>query len=603
MTFAKTSLLAATAIAATAVSAPSFAQNSIAFGNGASLPAPVFRTAADCYGVKFDLLSKTGAASSPTVTTLNDFNYVSTFNPADDFDCGTQILQSDYQLQYVSTGSGDGIRGVFSHSTTFAGDIDPNTAGVQNSTIRQSFGLSETSLGTSDVNVYNNGGTVQGQTFKGQAGALPGNTWPNPYENYGPLVQVPFLIAPVAISYDPVYKKVRNSDGSISSYRFRIKNPLSDIDPTNGLPIVVGGLRLDQEGYCKIFTGQITNWNDAKLRSLNGQSLEDAADPAPSAAFSVPLQIVGRADSSGTTSLFTRHLAAVCTGFGRVDVNSNNVQNDADGDIYANSSSTLPLVLRNNNSVYVFNAANNDAPATEALGKFTTSQGNEGVARYVAFTKEPGANAGDTVVQGRVGYNGPDYILPAVLSTGANTYGLHSAALLVNTGGGAKWRMPNVKGASRAFGSVLPPQSNANGSYNAAVVANGLRTNPQDWVQGADRSVPLANPAAIPGANDELYPIVGTSNFLTYTCFRSNRQRQPVQDFLKKFTSTKVFSDPVTGVLAASGFAPLPSAWRTAIFQTFTGTTLNGQGVNLQIGTKNIAGAAPVCATIPGQGA
>ena len=42
-----------------------------------------------------------------------------------------------------------------------------------------------------------------------------------------------------------------------------------------------GGLRLDQDAYCRIWNGQITNWNDARLKALNGNvSLQDPQDVA-----------------------------------------------------------------------------------------------------------------------------------------------------------------------------------------------------------------------------------------------------------------------------------------------------------------------------------
>src|SRR5262249_16958215 len=133
-------------------------------------------------------------------------------------------------------------------------------------------------------------------------------TYPNPAERYGALVQFPVLIAPVVIAYDPVYKKVRNGDNSVTEYTFNIHRPRADGS---------GALRLDRDTYCKIFNGQITDWNDAAIKALNGGvSLKDPADPTPVGSWSVPMQITGRFESSGTTSIFTRHLAAACAALG-----------------------------------------------------------------------------------------------------------------------------------------------------------------------------------------------------------------------------------------------------------------------------------------------
>jgi phosphate transport system substrate-binding protein len=60
-------------------------------------------------------------------------------------------------------------------------------------------------------------------------------------------------------------------------------------------------LRLAREAYTKIFSGQITRWNDPTIAKANpGVTLPDT-----------PITVVRRADSSGTTFVFTQHLSAV----------------------------------------------------------------------------------------------------------------------------------------------------------------------------------------------------------------------------------------------------------------------------------------------------
>jgi phosphate transport system substrate-binding protein len=70
-------------------------------------------------------------------------------------------------------------------------------------------------------------------------------------------------------------------------------------------------LRLGRQVLPDIFAGRITKWNDAKIAADNpGVALPDK-----------PIKTVVRADSSGTTFIFTNHLAAVSTYFkGRVGV-------------------------------------------------------------------------------------------------------------------------------------------------------------------------------------------------------------------------------------------------------------------------------------------
>jgi phosphate transport system substrate-binding protein len=67
------------------------------------------------------------------------------------------------------------------------------------------------------------------------------------------------------------------------------------------LPGSPKGLKLPRDVYPDIFLGKITKWNDAKIQSANPDlKLPD-----------LPITVVRRADSSGTTFVFTSHLSAV----------------------------------------------------------------------------------------------------------------------------------------------------------------------------------------------------------------------------------------------------------------------------------------------------
>ncbi len=63
----------------------------------------------------------------------------------------------------------------------------------------------------------------------------------------------------------------------------------------------VDDLQLSREAYSDIFEGKIENWNDPAIAATNeGADLPD-----------LPITVVRRSDSSGTTYVFTRHLAAI----------------------------------------------------------------------------------------------------------------------------------------------------------------------------------------------------------------------------------------------------------------------------------------------------
>lgn len=63
----------------------------------------------------------------------------------------------------------------------------------------------------------------------------------------------------------------------------------------------VDGLKLSREAYAGIFLGTIKKWNDPKLAAANPDTkLPD-----------LPIAVVHRSDGSGTTFVFTQHLAAI----------------------------------------------------------------------------------------------------------------------------------------------------------------------------------------------------------------------------------------------------------------------------------------------------
>jgi phosphate transport system substrate-binding protein len=67
----------------------------------------------------------------------------------------------------------------------------------------------------------------------------------------------------------------------------------------------VKGLKLPRDVYPDIFLGKITRWNDPHIVAANPQSkLPD-----------LPITVVRRSDSSGTTFVFTKHLSAISPTF------------------------------------------------------------------------------------------------------------------------------------------------------------------------------------------------------------------------------------------------------------------------------------------------
>jgi len=78
----------------------------------------------------------------------------------------------------------------------------------------------------------------------------------------------------------------------------------------------IPNLRLTREAYAGIFMGKVTRWNDPAIAKANpGVKLPDQ-----------PINVVVRADSSGTTFVFSKHLAAISPEFEK-SVGVNNMPN------------------------------------------------------------------------------------------------------------------------------------------------------------------------------------------------------------------------------------------------------------------------------------
>ena len=483
---------------ASALAVAANAQTTV-YGAGSSLLAPYWAQGANCYAsssgaylVKGTPAASVTAPANPHVT------------------CSPNTTQA---IKFDATGSGAGVSAVYAHSTAVPLLGSTDAAGTTPVYPSIQYGLSDNPLTAANVSVYNNGGTIgSGATAvtlqaPGVAVTTPctatnisGCQFPNPVSLYGALVQFPVSVDPVAITY--------NVAGSTSS------------------------IKLDTAAYCKIFNGQITEWNDAAITALNGGSVTGGS--------SLPIKLVGRSDSSGTTSIFTRHLAAVCGGL----VTTNN---------YSAGTTTLPASI---------------------VSSFTLASGSSGVAALVNSTA------------GAIAYIGPDYVLPAVTNTGANTYNL-PAATLQNANG--DWTSPTAAAAAISFASIAPPQSDASGNYASGTTANGLRTNPQDWVQSTAATAPIAKPTA---AN--AYPIVGTTNFVGYTCYSTQGSVNVLKGFLNFGGQPPVSS--ANTILSDAALAQLPSNWLNAINNTFV--LNNGDAASLKLYFARAGAANTACSSV-----
>ena len=78
---------------------------------------------------------------------------------------------------------------------------------------------------------------------------------------------------------------------------------MGGVVPVVNIPgIKAGELKLDAEAVCKIFLGEIKQWNDKKIKDLNPKiNLPDKE-----------ITVVHRSDGSGTTAIYTHYLSGAC---------------------------------------------------------------------------------------------------------------------------------------------------------------------------------------------------------------------------------------------------------------------------------------------------
>ncbi len=628
----KFQLLAAAALIAPAM--PAHAQfkfpDAEIDGVGASAPADVTVKVLNCIGVNSNL----GVNNSASLTTVTNADYANTGTPSNgkpSLTCSVDdvngniynaVTPSNFIGHYVSTGSGFGRQQWRNFANNFLG-----TSSSQNPFgpwTNVQFAFSEAPATPADITDYNNDDTELATV----------NGVPNTdidvsaAANAGAPIQFPLFVIPVAFAYNPVYGNNNGADMA-----FNVQNAQT----TNG--VAAGGLRLTKAVYCGIWNGTITNWNDPAIEALNKNGtvatpLYDTANDTAGRWTSegAPIRLVGRADNSGTTDIFTRALSTQCSGtkFLRsaealpfspgtspIDIRglrSSSPYFPGSTAIFAGTTTSLNGIVydRTNNrfcrSTEAASAACSATPAAITIadyqvggfarGLFLVADGsssveaavrrNDGINAALASTVTPGVT-----LNGKLGYIGADFVAG---STGRT---LHAAALAQGTST-STFLMPNSKNASTAFGKVLPPQSTlSSGVYNPAdarVVYKDLtnlgagteaisRSNPLHWVNALypPTGATLANPATG-------YPVTGASNFLTYTCFNSEGKRAAIANFIghlfgnikKKNAaggtptsislSAKTFNGlvaPEVGILTKSNVALPSSGWLKAITETF----------------------------------
>jgi hypothetical protein len=583
-------------------------------GGGASSVAEIHPRVANCMGRPGAGLNQVGSndGSLKTITPgLYSPSTTSASNPA--FDCSTQQVQPNTQAKYVSTGSGTGRtmwRG-FQTATSLDGTankINPFTggAGVASTWPNLQYAYSDSGISTSDLSTYNS--TANSAT-----------------NGAGAAIQFPAWVLPVAVAYNPAYG-VKNTGAGNVNLKFNVKTPVS----ING--VVAGGLKLDKAAYCKIFNGEITNWNDVSLKTLNSNTaLFDPTNDSLSRWTSegAPIRLVGRADGSGTTDIFTRALAAQCVGKVATTLK---FTSHAQALPYDNTS-TIDIRRLQGSSPYFPGAASSGfAGTTQSLGGLVYDRVSHQICNWdetnaskqcdiavkgtITSAPTPGlfmladtsAGVNEAIngggsnsfiasttagisLNGALGYIGADWV---VASPGRT---LFSAALQKGTT--TAYLLPSAINASAAFGTALPPQTTAaTGAYDTTdartlgavdpskpisdpATNNGAsvpvdRGNPLHWYSVLyNPNVSTAGTLADPAGG---YPITGATVMLTYTCFKPEAGAVTTNN-AKRFAIVEL-------VQLAFGKITKTSTNATISSNTFKGTAPTALGILAQ---SNIA--------------
>jgi phosphate transport system substrate-binding protein len=329
-----------------------------------------------------------------------------------------------------------------------------------------------------------------------------------------PIIQIPMFATPITIAYN------------LTGTSFATDGALELTDNDLGL----------------IFTGQVVNFNDPRLsQNANGVVLPNQA-----------ITVIYRSDGSGTSNIFTTHLANVLNNgtFGHFGT-----ANFAQGAPY-------PQVT-----------ANSVVPALPGTGTNTfstvfTSNGASVPANFTGASGSGGVQAAIQATVGTIGYLSPDYtdIAPANGGVGPTV-----AAVALNPTGGAApaYVLPTPTAVKTALGSAALPATQAQ-------------------LQNQQNFSPLVPVPTAAGS----YPIAGYTYWFLSQCYLSQTQTNDIRTFL-----TAYFGQAAYGSLVSSaGFSPLSS--NSGLGKTITTYIAKTNAANVDIGNVNVCGT-PVGGVYP----
>ncbi|GGF47653.1 hypothetical protein GCM10011611_62560 [Aliidongia dinghuensis] len=328
----------------------------------------------------------------------------------------------------------------------------------------------------------------------------------NDQAKFGHAKQVPMFVTGIAIPFNP---------------------PASGLHYASNVTTPTGGsapLRLSAKSLCGIFTGHIINWNDASLTAdNNGVALVST---------STPIKVVVRADGSGTSAIFTAHLAAVCSSTPYSYTGTPGTGGDVGG-------------VANTNPLFAQLRAGNPSGYSEASG----SGGIEAAVKANAST---------------LAYVSPDYVKQVTSGTTVLAGGDPSGPVTANL--------------QNSSGNYQPVSIAATGAALASSTAPASTDDTAtDWGQPAGSTNPSGSTA---------YPVAGFTFVDAYTCYASASTASDAKSFFSWYFGSTNRSQ-LTKILGANGFSPVPLAFASnldTLLTTGSGTAISAGGSGSCVG-------------------
>jgi ABC-type phosphate transport system substrate-binding protein len=368
---------------------------------------------------------------------------------------GFMNLVPNDTVSYALSGSGAGVRALLCNAPVQ--DSYPAGTDIQ-------YGATDNPLSANQITSYNNSTNLLGSSSSNCDGSSTGNGGGTyGYSTGGPLIQFPTFGTPITVPF--------NLAGNTAN----------------------GGITLNDAQLCAIFSGKITTWsNTGNLAGIYTPPPRGGTPP------SGPITVVVRSDGSGTSALFTAHLAAVCPHVTLAD-------GSASSNITFTSTQTFASLF---------------GGAASLPANFKAASGSGGVKAAI------GAGGGTTA--GSIGYLSPDYTKAASIHGTDATYA--PVSYLINHNDATKTPLPpNYVNTSTALTKAPTPAETSGTTFLPAI----------------------ADPSAG-------YPIVGYTTFVTPQCL--NDPTGAVVGAIVTFLNQLYADGNTISQIQAQGFVQLPAS-------------------------------------------